>query len=115
MPRHKEVCSHQTTTGTDQAFDERRGDPERRVRHHLEGTAREAEIGGIGANHRHVARVELVPQVRGALWMQLDRNDSRTRCDERASYGSSSRPDVENKVTPNNASVRDDAARPTTI
>ena len=32
MPRHKEVRSDQTTTGAEQALDERRGDPERRVR-----------------------------------------------------------------------------------
>ena len=29
MPRHEEVRSDQTTTGADQALDERRGDPER--------------------------------------------------------------------------------------
>jgi predicted transcriptional regulator len=63
MPRHEEVRSDQTTTGADQALDERRGDPERRVRHHFEGTARETEIGRVGANDRHVALIELVPQL----------------------------------------------------
>jgi hypothetical protein len=115
MPRHEEVRSDQTTTGADQALDERRGDPERRVRHHSEGTARETEIGRVGANDRHVALIELIPQVRGALGMQLIRNNARTGRDERASYRSSSRTDVENKVTGNDASVCDDAARPTTI
>jgi hypothetical protein len=47
--------------------------------------------------------------------MQLNRNNARTGRDERASYRSSSRTDVENKVTGNDASVCDDAARPTTI
>jgi hypothetical protein len=59
--------------------------------------------------------IELIPQVRGALWMQLNRNNARTGRDERASYRSGSRTDVENKVTGNDASVCDDAARPTTI
>jgi hypothetical protein len=115
MRRHEEVRSDQTATGADQTFDERRGDPEWRVRHHFEGTARETEIGGIGANDRHVALIELIPQVRGALWMQLNRNNARTGRDERASDRSSPRTDVENKVTGNDASVCDDAARPTTI
>ena len=115
MPRHEEVRSDQTTTGADQALDERRGDPERRVRHHFEETARETEIGRVGANDRYVALIELIPQVRGALWMQLNRNNARTGRDERAGYRSSSRTDVENKVTGNDASVCDDAARPTTI
>jgi hypothetical protein len=115
MPRHEGVRSDQTTTGADQAVDQRCGDPERRVRHHFEGTARETEIGRVGANDRHVALIELVPQVRGALWMQLNRNNARTGRDERASYCSSSRTDVENKVTGNDAIVCDDAGRPTTI
>jgi hypothetical protein len=82
---------------------------------HSEGTARETEIGRVGANGRHVALIELIPQVRGALWMQLDRINARTGRDERASYRSSCRTDVENKVTGNDASVCDDAARPTTM
>ena len=115
MQRHEQVRSDQTATGADQALDERRGDPERRVRHHFEGTARETEIGRVGANDRHLALIELIPQVRGALWMQLDRNNARTGCDERASYRPCSRTDVEDKITGNDASVCDDAARPTTI
>lgn len=115
MSRHKEVRSDQTTTGAYQALDERRGDPERRVRHHFEGTARETEFGRVGSNGRHVALIELIAQVRGALWMQLNRNNARTGRDERASYRSNPRTDVENKVTGNDVSVCDDAARPTTI
>jgi hypothetical protein len=115
MPRHEEVRSDQTTTGADRALDERRRDPERRVRHHFEGTARETEIGRVGANDLRVALIELIPQVRGARWMQLNRNNARTGRGERASYRSSSRTDVENKVTGNDASVSDDAACPTTI
>ena len=83
MPRHDEVCSDQTTTRADQALDERRGDPERRVRHHFEGTTRKTEIGRIGAHDRHVASIELIPQVRGTLWMQLDRDDARSDGGER--------------------------------
>ena len=112
MPRYEEVRSDQTTTGADQALDERRGDPERRVRHHFEGTARESETGRVGANDRHVTLIELIPQVRGALWMQLNRNNARTGGDERTSYRSSSRTDVENKVTGNDASVCDEAGAP---
>ena len=67
MPGHDEIRSGQTTTRADQTLDERRGDPEGRVRHHFEGTARETEIGCVGANDRHVAFIELIPQVRGAL------------------------------------------------
>ena len=115
VPRHEEVRSDQTTTGADQALDEGRGDPERRVRHHFEGTARETEIGRVGVNDRHVASIEHFPQVRGALWVQLNRDNARTGRDERTSYRSSSRTDVENKVTGNDAGVCDDAARPTTI
>lgn len=115
MPRHEEVRSDQTTTRADQALDERRGDPERRVRHHFEGTAGETKIGRVGANDRHVALIELIPQARGALWMQLNRNNACTRRGEGASYRASSRTDVENEVTRNDASVCDDAARPTTI
>jgi hypothetical protein len=69
MPRHEEVRSDETTTGADQALDERRGDPEWRVRHHFEGAARETKIGRVGANDRHVALIELTPQGRGALRM----------------------------------------------
>ena len=115
MPRHEEVRSDQTTTGADQALDERRGDPKRRARHHFEATVRETEIGRVGANDRHVALIELIPQVRGALWMALNRNNARTGRGESASYRSNSRTDVENKVTGNDAGVCDDAARPTTI
>jgi len=115
MPRCEEVRSDQAITGADQALDERRGDPERRVRHHFEGTARETEIGRVGANDRHVTLIELIPQVRGALWMQLNRNNTRTGRDKRAGYRSSSRSDVENKVIGNDASVFDDAAHPSTI
>ena len=113
--RRKDIRSDQTTTGADQALDEGRGDAERRVRHHFEGTAREREIGRVGANGRHVALIELIPRVRGALWMQINRNNVRSSRGERASYRASSRTDVENKVTGNDASVCDDAARPTTI
>jgi hypothetical protein len=115
MPRDKEVRSDQTTTRADQALYERRGDRERRVRHHFEGAARETEIGRVGANDRHVALMELSPQVRGAPWMQLNRNNARSGGDEGASYRSGSRTDIENKVTGNDASVCDDAARPSTI
>lgn len=115
MARHKEVRLDQTTAGADQAFDERRGDSERRVRYHFEGTARETEIGRVGANDRHGPSIELLPQVGSALWMQLNRNNVRTGCDQRASYRSSSRTDVEDKLTGNDTSVCDDAARPTTI
>jgi hypothetical protein len=115
MPRHEEIRSNQTTTRADQALDERRGDPERRVRHHFEGTERETEIGRVSANDRHVAFIELIPQVRGPLWVQLDRDYARTSGGERASYRSSSRSDVKNQVTGNDAGVSDDAARPTTI
>jgi hypothetical protein len=115
MPRHEEVRSDETTTGADQALYQRRGDPERRVRHHFEGTTRETEIGRVGANDRHIALIELIPQVRGAQWMQLDGHNARTGRNERASYRTSSCTDVENKVTGNDASVCHDAARPTTI
>jgi hypothetical protein len=115
MPRHQDVRPDQATTRANQALDERRGDPERRVRHHFERTTRESEIGGVGANDRHVELTELIPQVRGALWMQLNRDNARTGRGERTSYRSSPRTDVEDKVTGNDASVCDDAARPTTI
>ncbi len=58
---HEEVGSDQTTTGADQALDERRDDPERWVRHDFEGAARETEIGCVGVNDRHVAPIELLP------------------------------------------------------
>lgn len=115
MPRHEEVCSNQTTTGADQALYQRRGDPERRVRHHFEGATRETEIGRVGAHDRHVALIELIPQVGGALWMQLNGNNAGTGGGEGASHRSSARTDVEHKVTGNDASICDDAARPTTI
>ena len=115
MPWHEEVRSDQTTARADQALDERRGDPERRVRHHFERAAREAEIGHVSANDCHVALIELIPQIRGALWMQLNRNNPRSRSGECASYRSSSRTDVEDEVTGDDASVCDDAVRPTTI
>jgi hypothetical protein len=47
--------------------------------------------------------------------MQFNRNNVRAGRDECTGYRSSSRPDVENKVTGNDASVCDDAAGPTTI
>jgi hypothetical protein len=115
MPRHEEVRSDETTPGTDQALYQRRGDPERRVRHHFEGTTRQTEIGRVGANDRHVALIELIPQVRGALWMQFNGNNARTGGGEGASYRSSSCTDIEHKVTGNDASVCDDAARPSAI
>jgi hypothetical protein len=86
MPRHEEVGADQTTTGADQALDQRRGDPERRVGHHFEGTARETELGRIGANDRHHALIEVIPQIRGALWMQLNRDNARAGRDQRGSY-----------------------------
>ncbi len=94
MPRHDEVRTNQATTRADQALDQRRGDPERRVRYHFEWAARETEIGRVGANDRHVALIELIPQVRGALCMQLNRNNTRTGSGECVSYRSSSRTDV---------------------
>jgi hypothetical protein len=115
MPRHEKVGSDQTTAWADQALYQRRGDPERWVRHHFEGATREKEIGCVGANDPHVALMELIPQVRGALWMQLNRHNARTGRDEGASYRSGSRTDIENEVTGNHASVCDDAAGPTTI
>jgi len=115
MVRHDQVRSDQPATGTDQALDERRGDTERRIRHHFKGAARETEIGRVGPNDRHLGLIELIPQVRGAVWMQLDCNNARTGGDERAGYRSCSRTDVENKVTGDYASVCDEAARPTTI
>jgi hypothetical protein len=115
MPRHEEVRSDQTATGADQALDEGRGDPERRIRHHFEGTAGETEIGRVGSNDRHVTLIELIPQVRGALGMQLNRHNARTGGDEGASYRSCSGTNVDNKVTGNDPSVCDDAARPLTI
>ena len=69
----------------------------------------------VRTNDRHVALIEPIRQVRRVLWRQLDRNDARVGSDKRASYRFSSRTDVENKVTRNDASVCDDAARPTTI
>jgi hypothetical protein len=70
-------------------------------------------LGRDGANDRHVALAELVLQVRGALWVQLIRNNSRTSRDERASYLFRSGTDVDIRVTGNDASACD-AARPTT-
>jgi hypothetical protein len=115
MPRHEQVRSDQTATGADQALDERRGDPERRIRNHFKGTTRKTEIGRVSANDRHLALIELLPQIRGPVWMQLDRNNARTGRDECASYRTRSRTDVEDEITGNDTSVCDDAARPTTI
>jgi hypothetical protein len=115
MPRHEKVRSDQTATGADQALDEGRGDPEWRVRHHFEGSAGETEIGRVGANDRHLALIELIPQGGSALGMQLHGNNARTGGDEGARYRSCSGADVENKVTGNDASVCDDAARPLII
>ena len=47
--------------------------------------------------------------------MQLNRYNAGAGSDESASYRSGSRTDVDNKVTGNDASVCDDAERPTTI
>jgi hypothetical protein len=47
--------------------------------------------------------------------MELNGNDARTGLDECASYRPSSRTDIENKVTGDDASVCDEAASPTTI
>jgi hypothetical protein len=96
-------------------LDKRRGDPERRVRHHLEAAAQQTEIGRVSANDRHVAFIEPTPQVRSALWMQPNRDHAHAGRDERARYRSSSGTDVENKVSGSDASVCDDAARPTAI
>lgn len=115
MPRHEEVRPDQTAARADQALDQRRGDPERRIRYHFEGTARETEIGRIGANDRHVVLIELISQIRGTLWMQLNGHNPRVGRDERTSDRSSSGTDVENEVTGNDASVGNDAACPTTI
>jgi hypothetical protein len=115
MPRHEQVRTDQATPRAHQALDERRGDRERRVRHHLEGTARQTEIGRVGTNDPHVASIELTSQVGGALWMQLNRDDARPGRDERSSYRSSSGTDVENQVSRGDASVCDDAMRPTAI
>jgi hypothetical protein len=59
--------------------------------------------------------MELTPQVGGALWMQLNRNDARAGRDERASYRSSSGTDIENEIPGSDAGVYDDAARPTAM
>jgi hypothetical protein len=58
---------------------------------------------------------ELTSQVLGALWMQLNRNDTPAGRDERASYRASSGTHVEDKVSGSAASVCDEAAGPTVI
>jgi hypothetical protein len=111
MPRHDKVRSDQTATWADQTFDERRGDPERWVGHHLEETARETEIRRVGANDGDIALIEPIPQVGGALWMRLNSHNARTGRDERAGYRSGSRTDIENEVTGNDAGPCNEAAR----
>jgi hypothetical protein len=78
-------------------------------------TTRETGIGRVGADDGHVAWIELIPQEGGSLWMQLNGDHPCTGGDERVGYRSSSRTDIENKVTGNHAGVDDEAARPTTI
>jgi hypothetical protein len=115
VPWNDEVSADQTTTGTDQALDQGRGDPERWVRHHFEWTTRETEISAVDTNDGHAALTEMTPQISGALWMQLNRDNVCVRRDERLGYWSSSRPDVENKITGKYASISNEAARPATI
>ena len=52
----------------------------------------------LGANDRD-SSYELIPQVPGALWVQLNRDNARTDSNERASYRSGSCTNVKNKFT----------------
>jgi hypothetical protein len=115
MPRHDQVGADQAATRADQALDKRSGDPERWVRHHLEGSARQTEIGPVGVYDRHVASIETIPQIPDTMRMQLNGDDARAGRDERPGYGAGSGTNVENKVSRNDAGVRDDPARPTAI
>jgi len=86
-------------------------DRKRRVRHDVEGSAGESEVGGIGLDDGQVA-AETGSEVRGATGVAFDGDHPRARRQqwrgERAPTGA----DVEDEVTPTDAGLAGDAFSP---
>jgi hypothetical protein len=115
MRRHDEIGSRHPAAIADEPFDERRRDRERWIRNDLERAARQAKIGRVGSNDRHLPTVKPLREQSRPLRVQLERDDACSRFHECGRQRASSSADVEYQVTRSDTSVCNDAAHFATI
>ena len=84
---------------------------ERRIRDDVIRAARQAEVGGIGLHHND-ARPEPLPKHARACWVGFDRDDARTRVDQRGRDRAGTGADVEDDGAGREPSLSDEPPRP---
>lgn len=80
----------------EEAPEQRRHDPVRRVGDDVERSAGQPEVGRVGTDDSH-RRCEQFPETVGPTGMCLDRDDPMTGVDERMRDGAGARTDVEHE------------------
>jgi hypothetical protein len=101
------VGAPQPPAGLQQATEERAGDAERWVGHHVEGLAGQAQVGGVGSDH-HDAVTEALPEGGGAPRVGLHRDHPRPDVEERSRHRPLPRTHVDDEVAPADAGVADE-------
>jgi hypothetical protein len=99
VPRHDEICGHESAAAAQQAADQRRGDPERRVGHNLERPPWKPEITRVDVHHGDRRVGEPAPEVICATRVELDGDDACAHVDQLPRERAGTGPDVEHEVT----------------
>ncbi len=75
------------------------------VRHHVERTPRQSQIGDVGADYFDGTLRKAGAQFMDPLWMQLEREHGRSRANEWIGQSASSRAEIEHEIAPADSSV----------
>ena len=105
MARHDQVRLNESTTGRRQAAKDGDGRGERWVRHHVERSPRQPQVGDVGADDFDATLRKTYPQFIDPLWMQLEREHGRSRANEWTCQCASSRTQIEHEIAPSNSGV----------
>jgi hypothetical protein len=112
VQRKHEIGGLQSAPRREESSDHRHRHRERRVRHDVEGAARQAEVGHISAHDRHPIAGEALAQDGHPLRMELEGHDARARSEERRGEDTVARAEVQHEVAAADAGGLDEASRP---
>jgi hypothetical protein len=111
MGRDDQVGGDQPAARADEAAQERGGDAEGWVRHHPEGTAGEAQVGGVGL-HDHKRASEAGPEHPGPAGVELHGHHASAGGQEVAGKRAGTRAHVEDQLSRPDPRAPDQAGGP---
>jgi hypothetical protein len=106
-----EVRAEEAAVRLQETSEQRRRHPERGVRHHVERSTGQAQVGGVGLDQDHRV-AEAAPQVTGAFGVGLDGDDPHARIEERGGDDAAAGADVEHEIARAKVGTGDEPGRP---